>query len=47
MGYRRAFTTEPGLLSARSEPLALPRIGLHDDISRSRAEFHYRFPGSA
>jgi peptidoglycan/xylan/chitin deacetylase (PgdA/CDA1 family) len=47
VGYRRAFTTEPGLLSARSEPLALPRIGLHDDISRSRAEFHYRFPGSA
>jgi peptidoglycan/xylan/chitin deacetylase (PgdA/CDA1 family) len=47
VGYRHAFTTEPGLLSAGSEPLALPRIGLHDDISRSRAEFHYRFPGSA
>lgn len=47
LGHMGAFTTEPGLLTARSEPLALPRIGLHDDISRSRAEFHYRFPGSA
>jgi peptidoglycan/xylan/chitin deacetylase (PgdA/CDA1 family) len=47
VGYRGAFTTEAGLLSAQSDPLALPRIGLHDDISRSRAEFHYRFPGSA
>jgi peptidoglycan/xylan/chitin deacetylase (PgdA/CDA1 family) len=47
VGYLGAFTTEPGLLTGRSERLALPRIGLHDDISRSRAEFHYRFPGSA
>jgi peptidoglycan/xylan/chitin deacetylase (PgdA/CDA1 family) len=46
VGYTGAFTTEPGLLTARSQPLALARIGLHDDISRSRAEFHYRFPGA-
>ncbi len=46
LGHAGAFTTEPGLLSARSERLAMPRIGLHDDISRSRAEFLYRFPGS-
>jgi peptidoglycan/xylan/chitin deacetylase (PgdA/CDA1 family) len=47
VGYLHAFTTEPGLLAAQSQPLALPRIGLHDDISRSRAEFLYRFPGPA
>jgi peptidoglycan/xylan/chitin deacetylase (PgdA/CDA1 family) len=47
VGHRSAFTTEPGLHTTSSEPLALPRIGLHDDISRSRAEFHYRFPGAA
>ncbi len=47
VGHTGAFTTEPGLLNAGSEWLALPRIGLHDDISGSRAEFHYRFPGSA
>jgi peptidoglycan/xylan/chitin deacetylase (PgdA/CDA1 family) len=45
LGHAGAFTTEPGLLSARSERLALPRIGLHEDISGSRAEFLYRFPG--
>jgi peptidoglycan/xylan/chitin deacetylase (PgdA/CDA1 family) len=47
LGHAGAFTTEPGLLRASSERLALPRIGLHDDISRSRVEFLYRFPGSA
>jgi len=47
VGYAGAFTTEPGLWDAKSEPLALPRIGLHDDISRTRPEFLYRFPGSA
>ena len=46
VGHVGAVTTDPGLLSARSDRLALPRIGLHDDISRSRAEFLYRFPGS-
>jgi peptidoglycan/xylan/chitin deacetylase (PgdA/CDA1 family) len=47
LGYEGAFTTEPGLLDAKRGVLALPRIGLHDDISRTRAEFLYRFPGRA
>lgn len=47
VGYEGAFTTEPGLLDAKSEAFALPRIGLHDDISHTRAEFLYRFPGRA
>jgi peptidoglycan/xylan/chitin deacetylase (PgdA/CDA1 family) len=46
-GYRAAFTTELGLLHVNSDPMALPRLGLHDDISRSRSEFHYRVPGFA
>jgi hypothetical protein len=27
--------------------MALPRLGLHEDVSASRAEFLYRVPGFA
>lgn len=46
-GYAAAFTTEPGLASAASDRLALPRVGLHDDISRTRVEFRRAVPGRA
>jgi peptidoglycan/xylan/chitin deacetylase (PgdA/CDA1 family) len=47
VGYAAAFTTEPRLVHAATDPMALPRLGVHDDVSRSRAEFLYRIPGSA
>jgi peptidoglycan/xylan/chitin deacetylase (PgdA/CDA1 family) len=45
-GYRAAFTTERGLVAFNADPFALPRLGLHEDISASRAEFHRVIPGS-
>ena len=47
VGYRAAFTTARCLADAAADPMALPRIGLHDDISRTRAEFLQWIPGSA
>ena len=46
-GYRAAVTTESGLVDAGSDPMALPRLALHDDISRTRIEFLRTIPGSA
>ncbi len=39
VGYRAALTTEAGLACGAADPMALPRLGLHDDVSRTRAEF--------
>jgi peptidoglycan/xylan/chitin deacetylase (PgdA/CDA1 family) len=39
VGYRAAVTTTPGLLASGSAPMRLPRVGLHEDVTRSRAEF--------
>ncbi len=44
-GYAAAFTTEPSLASTVSDPFALPRLGVHDDVSRTRVEFLYKFGG--
>ncbi len=38
-GYTAAVTTERGLASAASDPMAFPRLGVHDDVSRTRVEF--------
>lgn len=44
-GYRAALTTNRGTASKDSDLWQLPRVGLHDDISRSRVEFHRLVPG--
>jgi peptidoglycan/xylan/chitin deacetylase (PgdA/CDA1 family) len=44
-GYRAALTVEPGLVRARLDPLRWPRVGIHEDVSRSAAEFLERVPG--
>jgi peptidoglycan/xylan/chitin deacetylase (PgdA/CDA1 family) len=44
-GYRAAFTTRRGLLSAECSHLTLPRVLLHEDVSSSAAEFFFRVPG--
>jgi peptidoglycan/xylan/chitin deacetylase (PgdA/CDA1 family) len=46
-GHRAAFTLQPGLVARSREPLAYPRIGLHEDVSAHAAEFHRAVPGSA
>jgi peptidoglycan/xylan/chitin deacetylase (PgdA/CDA1 family) len=46
-GHRAAFTLQPGLVARSGEPLAYPRIGLHEDVSAHSAEFHRAVPGSA
>jgi peptidoglycan/xylan/chitin deacetylase (PgdA/CDA1 family) len=46
LGYRAAVTTEPGLASAEVDLLKLPRVGIHDDISRTHAEFLRFVPGA-
>ncbi|MBY0399198.1 polysaccharide deacetylase family protein [Myxococcota bacterium] len=46
-GYRAAFTTAAGLATAGEDPLVLPRIAVHEDISGSRVEFLRRVPGAA
>ncbi|MCH2171080.1 polysaccharide deacetylase family protein [Myxococcota bacterium] len=46
-GYQFALTTFRGLAGAKSDFMAVPRIGLHQDISASRAEFHRMVPGRA
>ena len=47
VGYRAAFTTIRGLVGAAQDPMALPRLGVHEDISRRRADFLLRVPGFA
>jgi peptidoglycan/xylan/chitin deacetylase (PgdA/CDA1 family) len=46
-GYTAALTTERRLARAIDDPMALPRLGLHDDVSRTRVEFLRLVPGSA
>lgn len=47
VGYRAAFTTQIGLASRGEDRLRLPRVAVHEDISRSRAEFLRFVPGTA
>ena len=47
VGYRAAFTTERGLARASLDEMALPRLGIHDDVAATRAEFRRTVPGSA
>jgi peptidoglycan/xylan/chitin deacetylase (PgdA/CDA1 family) len=42
LGYRAAVTTEHGLASVGGDPMRLPRVALHDDVSRTRIEFLQR-----
>lgn len=44
-GHRAAVTTERRIARRSDDPFALPRIGLHEDISASRAELHRLVPG--
>jgi peptidoglycan/xylan/chitin deacetylase (PgdA/CDA1 family) len=44
-GYAAAFTTEPALAKLGYPLHRLPRIGLHEDVSASVAEFHWLVPG--
>lgn len=46
-GYRAAFTTQVGLASRGDDRLRQPRVAVHEDISRSQAEFLRFVPGSA
>jgi peptidoglycan/xylan/chitin deacetylase (PgdA/CDA1 family) len=45
-GYRGAVTTQTGLARSSGDPLMLPRIGLHEDISSTDLEFLRWVPGS-
>jgi peptidoglycan/xylan/chitin deacetylase (PgdA/CDA1 family) len=45
-GYLGAVTTRRAVARSDSSPLALPRLGLHEDVSASRAEFLRLVPGS-
>jgi peptidoglycan/xylan/chitin deacetylase (PgdA/CDA1 family) len=45
-GYRAALTTVRGVAGRADDPTAYPRIGVHEDVSRTRPEFHRRVPGS-
>lgn len=38
-GYKIAFTTLPGVCGAESDPMALPRINIHDNNSTTAARF--------
>lgn len=46
-GYRAAFTTQVGLASRGGDSLRQPRVAVHEDISRTRAEFLRFVPGTA
>jgi peptidoglycan/xylan/chitin deacetylase (PgdA/CDA1 family) len=46
-GYAGAVTTETGIVTRECDPLMLPRIGLHEDISGTRSEFLRWVPGMA
>ena len=47
LGYRAAFTTESGFADAHSDRMAIPRVALHDDVSRTRVEFLHRLACAA
>ena len=44
-GFRAALTTEPRPLCVEDDSMALPRIGVHQDVSARRAGFHRAVPG--
>ena len=44
-GYRLAFTVEPGPVSCDDNPLALRRINIHEDMTRSTPMFLARVAG--
>lgn len=44
-GYLAAVTTQRRIARRADDAFALPRIGLHQDVSASRAEFHRLVPG--
>jgi peptidoglycan/xylan/chitin deacetylase (PgdA/CDA1 family) len=46
-GFEGAVTTRRGWLDGKDDPFDLPRIGMHEDISRTRPLFAARlfFPG--
>jgi peptidoglycan/xylan/chitin deacetylase (PgdA/CDA1 family) len=46
-GYRAAFVVRRGTVCSAGDPMELARLGLHEDISSSRSEFHRVVPGSA
>jgi peptidoglycan/xylan/chitin deacetylase (PgdA/CDA1 family) len=41
VGYRAAFTTEHSLAPLDCDPMGIPRVGLHDDVSRTASEFRF------
>ncbi|HEX2484949.1 MAG TPA: polysaccharide deacetylase family protein [Myxococcota bacterium] len=42
LGHRAAVTVERGLARTGGDPLRIPRVGLHEDISRTRVEFLWK-----
>jgi peptidoglycan/xylan/chitin deacetylase (PgdA/CDA1 family) len=46
-GYSAAFATTSGLADSGCDPMALPRFGLHDGVSKTRVEFLHRLGVSA
>jgi peptidoglycan/xylan/chitin deacetylase (PgdA/CDA1 family) len=46
-GYRAAVTTDAGIAVGGGDPLTLPRVLIHEAISRTRAEFLTTVPGRA
>jgi peptidoglycan/xylan/chitin deacetylase (PgdA/CDA1 family) len=46
VGYRAGFTGARGLASSSEDAMALPRLPLHEDVSRTRVEFRLRISGA-
>jgi peptidoglycan/xylan/chitin deacetylase (PgdA/CDA1 family) len=46
-GYRLAVSTEPGMVDGDSDPWALPRIAVHEDVSRTRSQLWLRIRDAA
>lgn len=46
VGYVGAVTTELGLATGACDPLRLPRLALHDDVTSTRREFLRWVPGA-
>jgi hypothetical protein len=47
LGYRAGFTGVWGLASSSEDAMGLPRLTVHEDAFRTRAEFLFRIPGAA
>lgn len=45
VGYRAALATRQRIARAGGDPMEIPRLGVHDDVTRARSEFLYRVPG--